>query len=174
MVRNLRKMYDSSDQWRSTKMGVDSRQKGARAEAALVKLLKQDTGMNWKRVPGSGALHEDHGLKGDVYLPNEKNYWAIEVKHYKDTQLTSKVLTDKDPMLLQWWSQAVRQGLQTDKFPILFFKHDRSKWFVMVDKDTVQGSEGCKIYLTLHPQNTLIVEYSEFKQHILPTMEWIK
>ncbi len=117
---------------------VDSREKGARAEAALVKLLKQHTKHNWKRVPGSGALHEDHGLKGDVYVPNEHNYYAIEVKHYKDCQLTSKVLTDKNPMLLQWWEQAERQAKQTDKKPILFFKHDRSKWFVAFsNQDTV-------------------------------------
>ena len=149
---------------------VDSRQKGARAESALVKLLKEDTDINWKRVPGSGALHQDHGLKGDVYVPNEKNYYAIEVKHYKDCQLTSKVLTDKSPMLLQWWEQAVRQGIQTDKKPILFFKHDRSKWFVMMelgDYDWVTG-------FILTPENLLICTYDMFKEHILPNMEWIK
>ena len=63
---------------------VDSRQKGARAEAALVKLLKEDTGLNWKRTPGSGALHQDHLMKGDAYVPGEHNYYCVEIKHYKE------------------------------------------------------------------------------------------
>lgn len=154
---------------------VDSRQKGARAEAALVKLLKQDTGYNWKRVPGSGALHQDHGLKGDVYVPNEKNYWACEVKHYKDSQLTSKVLTDKDPMLFQWWEQAIRQGKQTDKKPILFFKHDRSKWFVMLLlEDTPIDIDLVKRSFILLPYNAVVLTYEEFVKNIIKHIDWIK
>ena len=111
---------------------VDSRQKGARAESALKKLLRDSTGLNFQRTPGSGALNATHMLKGDIYIPNTANRFCIEVKHYKDDHLTSKVLTSKDPQLLQWWEQAVRQAKQVDMQPILFFKFDRSKWFVMV------------------------------------------
>lgn len=153
---------------------VDSRQKGARAETALVNLLKEATGFNWKRVPGSGALHADHGLKGDVYLPNEKNYWAIEVKHYKDTQLDYKLLTSKDPMLMQWWSQAVRQGKQTDKKPILFFKHDRSKWFVMMSfEDVDYAGLDCK-FIVLQPEDVIIFTFDVWVENVLQYIEWIK
>lgn len=149
---------------------VDSRQKGARAEAALVKLLKEDTGLNWKRTPGSGALHPDHLMKGDAYVPGEHNLYCVEVKHYKECQLTSKVLTDKAPMLLQWWSQAVRQGEQVSKKPLLFFKHDRSKWFVMfsninITLDNLRG-------LYLYPEQVGVLEYSTFIKHA--EIQWIK
>lgn len=149
---------------------VDSRQKGARAETALVKLLKEDTGLNWKRVPGSGALHADHLLKGDVYVPGEYNYYCIEVKHYKDCQLTSKVLTDKDPMLLQWWSQAVRQGEQTSKVPLLFFKHDRSKWFVAFDIEDAVDWNNCKSIMI--DSEIVVVTYENFIEY--QHMKWIK
>ena len=151
---------------------VDSRQKGARAEAGLVSQLKKDTNLNWKRVPGSGALDAAHGLKGDVYVPNEKNFWCIEVKHYKDNHLTSKVLTDKTPQLLEWWKQAVRQGEQTTKDPILFFKFDRSKWFVMMLIDHVVHFP--ERYFTLEPESVAIMEYSGWAKSVLPQISWIK
>ncbi len=109
---------------------VDSRQKGARAESLLKKLLRDKTGINFQRTPGSGALNATHMLKGDIYIPNEKNRFCIEAKHYKDDHLTSKILTSKNPQLIEWWSQAVRQGEQVNMQPLLFFKFDRSKWFI--------------------------------------------
>jgi Holliday junction resolvase len=108
---------------------VDSRDKGARAESVVKDKLKELTGLKWERTPGSGALNEKHGLKGDLYIPNEKNYYVVEVKHYKDDHLTSAVLTGKNPQILEWWQQAIRQGKQVDKIPLLIFKFDRSKLF---------------------------------------------
>lgn len=111
-------------------MAVDSRAKGARAETQVKDKLIELTGLAWERVPSSGALDPKHGLKGDLYVPNEKNLYCVEVKHYKDDQLSTSLFTAKDPILVQWWSQAYRQGKQVDKIPLLIFKHDRSKMFV--------------------------------------------
>lgn len=109
---------------------VDSRQKGARAETQAKDILKKYTKLNWERVPGSGALDEKHGLKGDLYIPNEKNRYCVEVKHYKEDQLTSKILTSKSPIFIDWWNQTVRESKQVNRLPILLFKYDRSKWFI--------------------------------------------
>lgn len=108
---------------------VDSRAKGARAETVMRDKLRELSGLKWERVPSSGALDPKHGLKGDLYVPNQANLWVVEVKHYADDHLTSKVLTDKDPQLIEWWEQAVRQGSQVNKIPLLIFKFDRSKIF---------------------------------------------
>lgn len=108
---------------------VDSRDKGSRAETIVRDLLREHTGLKWERVPGSGALNEKHGLKGDLYIPNERNIFAVEVKHYAEDHLTSAILTGKSPQLIEWWSQAVRQGTQVGRKPLLLFKHDRSKVF---------------------------------------------
>ena len=111
-------------------MVVDSRAKGARAETVMRDQLRKLTSLKWERVPGSGALDEKHGLKGDLYVPNEHNLYAVEAKHYAQDHLTSQVLTSKSPQLIAWWAQAVRQGIQVKKKPLLLFKHDRSKTFV--------------------------------------------
>lgn len=109
---------------------VDSKEKGARAETVVRDTLRKLTGLGWERTPGSGALDPKHFLKGDLYIPNANNAYAVEVKHYKEDNLTSNVLTGKNPILLGWWEQAVRQGVQMSKKPLLIFKHDRSKLFV--------------------------------------------
>lgn len=109
---------------------VDSREKGARAEAVVRDKLRELTGLQWERTPGSGALDEKHQLKGDLYIPGEKNIWCVEVKHYAEDHLTSKLLTGKEPQLLEWWSQTLRQGKQMKRNPLLIFKFDRSKLFV--------------------------------------------
>jgi len=111
---------------------VDSRNKGYRAETQAKDLLVKHTKLKWKRVPGSGALHESHGLKGDLYIPDAKNWFCIEVKHYKDDQFTSKILSGKSPTFLDWLDQSIRQGKQVDKTACLMWKFDRSKWFMAI------------------------------------------
>jgi hypothetical protein len=108
---------------------VDSRAKGARVETDVKKKLIELTGLKWERVPGSGALDPKHQLKGDLYVVGEGNLFVTEVKGYKDDHLTSAILTSVNPQLLEFWEQAVRQGIQVNKKPLLIFKHDRSKIF---------------------------------------------
>ena len=108
---------------------VDPRAKGARAETLIRDQLRSLTGLVWERVPASGALDPKHQLKGDLYVPGEKNLYSVEVKHYEDDHLTSNILTGKNPQFFEWWEQAVRQGKQVNKTPLLIFKHNRSKTF---------------------------------------------
>lgn len=109
---------------------VDSKQKGSRAELLIRNELRKLTGLGFERTPLSGALDAKHGLKSDLYIPNEKNIYAIEVKHYKDDHLTSSILSGKDPQLFIFWRQAIREAKETNKRPLLIFKFDRSKIFV--------------------------------------------
>jgi len=109
---------------------VDSREKGARTELKVRDWLREYTGLGWERVPASGALDEKHGLKGDLYIPGEKNIYCVEVKGYADDHLTSQILTSKNPTLIDWWRQTVREANQIKRKPLLFFKFDRSKIFV--------------------------------------------
>lgn len=114
---------------------VDSRQKGARAETLIKDILRKHTKHNWQRTPMSGGLHEAHGLKGDLYIPNCKQVYCVEVKHYKDDHLTSKILTSKDPQWFDWWKQTVREAGQVSREPILIYKFDRSKNFVAFEDE---------------------------------------
>lgn len=108
---------------------IDVRQKGATAETRARDELRLLTGLKWERVPGSGALDPKHQLKGDLYVPGEKNLYSVEVKHYKSSHIDYSLITGKNPQIIEWWEQATRQGFQVDKEPLLIFKHDRSKFF---------------------------------------------
>ncbi len=109
---------------------VDSKQKGTRAELLIRNRLIELSGLGWERTPGSGALDPKHMLKGDLYIPGQKNNYVVEVKHYAEDHLTSSILTNKSPQLFIWWEQALRQGNQVNQIPLLIFKFDRSKIFV--------------------------------------------
>ena len=69
---------------------VDSRSKGARGEYLVRDLLREKVGLQFERVPSSGALEY---LKGDLYVPHEKNRFCIEVKNYAESPLSDKIFT---------------------------------------------------------------------------------
>lgn len=141
---------------------VDSKQKGATAETKAKEELRRLTGLPFERVPMSGALNAKHGLKADLYIPNCNNRFAIEVKHYKEDQFTSKILTGENPMLIQWWEQTVREAVEVDKEPLLVFKYDRSKFFV--------GFENTP---TKH-YNYTYVNINGYSFHVSLLNDWIK
>jgi len=109
---------------------VDSRAKGYRAETQCKDILTKLTKLNWQRIPASGALDEIHGLKGDLYVPNENNKYCVEVKSYKESAINHLLVSGVGKPLTEWIQQAIRQGIQVDKKPLLIFKHDRSKFYV--------------------------------------------
>lgn len=135
---------------------VDSKEKGTRAELLVRDALRKYTGLKWERVPGSGSLDEKHGLKADLYVPNEKNRYCVEVKHYADSHISHTLITGKTPQLIEWWEQTLRQARQTNRMPLLIFKHDRSKLFVaFIEMPTNNypyifiNKEGYEFYISL-------------------------
>jgi hypothetical protein len=110
---------------------VDSRAKGARGEYAVRDLLRLATGLQFERVPLSGALEY---LKGDLYVPNMRNRFCIEVKNYEESPLTDKLFTqEKTNNLVRWWLKIKNQAFNAKQEPLLFFKYNRSKVFVCTE-----------------------------------------
>jgi len=142
-------------------MGTNkSKDKGTRNEAALKKLLRDKTGLKWERTPGSGALDEKHFLKGDLYVPNEKNIYSVEVKAYKDNHLNHTLLLGTNCQLDRWWEQTDRQGEQMEREGLLIFKHDRSKWICMFQSDT--------------KPKAIHLYYSKLRTYICRLEEWLE
>jgi len=54
-------------------MAVDSKAKGARGETVVRDLLRKLTGLQWERVPMSGALDPKLMMKGDLFIPGVYN-----------------------------------------------------------------------------------------------------
>ncbi|AXQ66745.1 RusA-like Holliday junction resolvase [Vibrio phage vB_VpS_PG07] len=116
---------------------ANSRDKGQRAEYAVRDLLRAATGAQWERVPGSGGFGSQHGLKGDIYLPNSTglmSLYCIEVKHYADEQFNSNMLkqTKTQSQMEKWLLQTEREAGEMNARPVLVFKKDRGPWFVAI------------------------------------------
>jgi len=110
---------------------VDSRAKGARGEYLVRDMLRTATNLQFERVPNSGALEY---LKGDLYVPNERNRFCIEVKNYSESPLSDKVFTAKKTNnLIRWWKKVEKQARGGDQDPLLFFKYNRSPVFVVTN-----------------------------------------
>jgi hypothetical protein len=110
---------------------VDSRAKGARGEYLVRDMLRAYTKLQFERVPNSGALEY---LKGDLYVPNERNRFCIEVKNYAESPLTDKIFTaPRTNNLIRWWKKVVQQAEGGNQEPLLFFKYNRSAVFVVTN-----------------------------------------
>ena len=136
---------------------VDSRAKGARGEYLVRDLLRDHTNLQFERVPMSGALEY---LKGDLYVPNERNHFCIEVKNYADSPLSDKILSQiKTNNLLRWWRKLVTQALAGKQRPLLFFKYNRSKIYV--------GTE-------TKPEYTNYIYVSDINCYICIAEQWLE
>lgn len=138
---------------------VDSRAKGARGEYLVRDMLRQATGLKFERVPASGALEY---LKGDLYVPNQRNHYCIEVKNYKDSPLTDKIFTAKRTNnIINWWKKIIIQAKGGDQKPLLFFKYDRSKVFVV----TAEKPENTNEYMYIRFLECYILLAEDWLQH---------
>lgn len=143
---------------------VDSRKKGYAAELKARNELRKLTGLNWERIPMSGALNSVHKLKGDLYVPETRLKFCVEVKHFAEDHLTSKILTGVNPQFLQWWDQTVREANQIDKRPLLIFKHNRSKWFAAFHDSELEfySAEVIPRYMFIHPEEISVSLLTDF------------
>ena len=143
---------------------VDPRAKGAEGERQVRDLLRKHTELEFQRVPMSGALDF---MKGDIFLPNMHNNYCIEVKFYKDSHFSDKVLTaKKSNVFIQWWNQTIEQAKKAGAKPALFFKYNRSKIFVAQKDKPENGLDymyvsflGCYVSLA---QDWVILEKPSF------------
>ena len=135
---------------------VGSRAKGARGEYLVRDMLREATGHKFERVPASGALEY---LKGDLYVPREANKYCIEVKNYAESPLSDKLFTqEKTNNLIRWWKKVVVQAEGGDQEPMLFFKYNRSKVFVVVDEE---------------PKHTKCIHVNWLNCYVMLAEEWL-
>lgn len=137
---------------------VDVRAKGARGEYLVRDMLRVHTGHQFERIPSSGALAY---LKGDLYVPGEKNKFCIEVKNYAESPFNDKIFTaQKTNNLIKWWRKLLSQADTMEQKPLLFFKYNRSKVFVVTD---------------ITPKNTdQFTTINWLKCHILLAEDWLE
>ena len=141
---------------------VDSRAKGAAGERQVRDVLRSRTGLDWQRVPLSGALEY---MKGDLFIPNAHNNYCVEVKFYKDSHFNDKILTNKTNEFISWWEQTTSQAKKQGGKPVLFFKYNRSKIFVA----TRDKPEMVKEYMYVNHLGCYVMEMTNWLVHEKPS-----
>ena len=110
-----------------------SKIKGGIYEAKIAKLLTKELGKEFRRVPLSGSIDF---MKGDVFVPSDTAWfpYVIECKHYKELNFTN-LLTAKSNELYSFWAQVQEEAKTMDKLPLVIFRWNRSKDYVLFDSD---------------------------------------
>lgn len=96
-------------------MSASQRNKGARAERSLCKLLADELGIDVRRNIDQARA----GGADCLMVPG----FAIECKHVEVLRRNS------------WWQQAVRQAAKAGAEPMVFFKQNRKPWRALVVAD---------------------------------------
>lgn len=130
---------------------TNSKDKGNRGEVLVRTELRARTGLNFEKTPQSGASFVE-GLKGDLYLPNQKNKFTIEVKNYAEDGFGSHLLEGKGDFL-RWWEQAVAAAKVNKNTPMVIYRWNRSKMYCALPTYIETGVNNkivttyCSIYL---------------------------
>lgn len=117
---------------------MNARRKGAKGERMAAEFLKEWTGMDFKRTPGSGGLrgHVSDYTEGDIVCV-KKNYifpLCIEVKFYEELNF-NHLLYDVNSKIKSFWKQARESAKRAEKIPILLMRYNnmpRGMFFVII------------------------------------------
>ena len=123
-------------------MANNNKNKGKRGEREVAAHLGKVFGLNFERVPCSGAftggknfyrkakLTETQNLlaEGDIIVPDQLKHLCFEVKTYKEFSFAGVYTTNKQ---LDDW---IAQASSTDKTWFLVFKINHAGAFVVFDK----------------------------------------
>ena len=114
-------------------MASKSKLKGTAYESKIAKLLTKELGLEFKRVPLSGSIEY---LKGDLWTPLDTASFkfTIECKHYKEINFTN-LLVAKSNDLFSFWEQAQEEAEVMKKRPLVIFRWNRSKDYVLFAED---------------------------------------
>lgn len=113
-----------------------SKIKGTTYEYKIRDIFTDHFKIEFERVPTSGALPY---LKGDIWSPTHLVIfpYTVECKHYKELEFNN-LLTAKSNDLLSFWQQAIDEAKVMKKKPLVVFRWNRSKDFVMWNDEDIK------------------------------------
>lgn len=114
-------------------MASKSKLKGSAFETKIKDILTKELNIKFERTPLSGSISY---LRGDLWVPSDtKGFeYVIECKHYSELEFNN-LLTAKSTDVLEFWKQALDEAQTMNKKPIVIFRWNRSKDFILWDTD---------------------------------------
>lgn len=118
------------------KKGINGKQKGAKFERDIAKLLSEWWGEDFNRVPMSGGLdwQKDNRVTGDIVPPPDSDFpYTVECKKREGWDFEQVIKGTGE--VADWWKQCTNDAKKVDKIPLLIFSKNRSPIYFMVHVD---------------------------------------
>lgn len=125
---------------------MNSRSKGVRGELEVAKILKEwfapiAPDAEWVRTPCSGGwgghcetnqrARAELKASGDIMCTYPDFPFCVEVKRGESWSLTRLINCRSSPVW-KWWRQCQREAEEIHRVPMLWFRHNRESWYVMI------------------------------------------
>lgn len=119
---------------------TNGKQKGNRAERALVKKFAKWWGSEFYRTPGSGSFATrgytgDVDMHGDIITPDKTFPFCVESKNCEGWHI-EQLITSPKCDIWKWWQQTVSETPQ-NKIPLLVFTRNRQPDFFMMRENDI-------------------------------------
>lgn len=122
--------------------------KGEREVAQLVQAWWQphESGIEFAATPRSGGwrqsmpIRADMKLAGDI-ITNARSWpFTVEVKRRENWAEKNLRIGIRSPVW-KWWRQTQRDASEENGIPMLWFRHNRRPWYVMLPVDYVYSRQ---------------------------------
>ena len=162
-------------------MSSANKNKGKRGEREVADHLSSVFGLNFERVPNSGAftggknffrkakLTETQNLlaEGDLIVPDQLKHLCFEIKTYKDFSFAG--VYTKNKQLDDW----IKQASSTEKVWFLIFKINHAGAFVVFDKK-IQGILKIPSCFSIYNDYNIIVSMQNFFENNKDNLLYLK
>lgn len=121
----------------------NGKKKGAKNERELCKWFKEwSGGLEFSRVPASGGLRwkNTENITGDIICSDDRYSrrfaFSVETKFHKEINFEHLILGNKKLKVIEFWEQALQDGIRGNKTPILFMRYNGMKkntWLVILN-----------------------------------------
>jgi hypothetical protein len=127
-------------------VGINSRAKGARGEKLVIALVvpwwKQlEPDFEAARTPCSGgwqgrstrgqSLRGEMKMSGDIMTTSRRFPFSCEIKN-RDTWTLARIASGKPSPVWGWWRQCQTAASEAGQVPMLWIRHAREPWLVML------------------------------------------
>jgi len=128
---------------------INAKKKGNRNELFFAKLLTKRFKKTFKRVPMSGAFSTFNAgqnvnegamqvLSGDI-IPPVNFKFSIEIKSRENFNFWDLLNNDTKNEIDKWIEQAEQEAKLSHKEPLIIFKRNNKKPFVIIKKELYEG-----------------------------------
>lgn len=111
-----------------SKAGRKSKNKGKAYERTVAGALTSFTGVNFRKIPGSGGMNKQgivvagHIFCGDIMCDRADFRFSVEAKNRKEFLFSQVIKNPSTAPFTSWWFQCVRDAKTYKLEPMMFFK----------------------------------------------------